>query len=153
MRTTLKANTKFVVIASACRANLSAVENMMRTADAHDFLKTPSVKGLELVTGFYHEDGQAEGAYEQSFMFGVQTLTALKVVRSFFCADMEQDCILVWNRDTNAVWLINNDGFVAELGNNGLRKEGNHKEYIANGWWLPNAFTVMANGDLWTVAP
>lgn len=145
--------TKFVVIASASRANNTAGTNMMHTATAAHEVRSlgRTVKAFEMVTGFYAEQGQ-EGAYEQSMAIGVDSPVTLKALIKLFCEKYRQECVLVWNKDTNWVTLMNEAGFVADLGNNGLaRTEASVETARLRGRILPSAYTVAADGSVWEV--
>lgn len=139
---------KFVVIASAARGTETTASNMMRTSQA--FMEVAglgrAVKGIELVTGFYAEAGQ-EGAYEQSMAIAVDAPKALKAIVSLFCQKYGQECVLVWNKDTDSVWLLNENGFLAELGTKGMYRY----QAVMTNWVRPDAFTVSADGSIWEV--
>lgn len=144
--------TKFVVIASACRGTESAASNMMRTAKAHHEVASlgRTVKAMELVTGFYAEQGQV-GAFEQSMAIGVDSPNTLDALIELFCHKYEQDCILVWNRDTDGVWLHNCDG-MTQIGQHGMaRTEDNFELALERGRILPDAYTIAADGSVWEV--
>lgn len=113
---------QYIVIASAARATNSAQVNMMRHAFAEKFLRDlKGVMAYESATGFFREAGQAEGSFEQSFIIAVRDENTLAAIRSEFCLRFEQDCILQWNRKSGSVWLTSHgDGFLAELGNDGM---------------------------------
>lgn len=144
--------TKFVVIASACRGTESAASNMMRTAQANREVASlgRTVKALEMVTGFYAEQGQ-EGTFEQSMAIGVDSPNTLNSLIKLFCLKYEQECILVWNRDTDNVWLHSDDG-MTQIGQHGMvRTEGNFELALERGRILPDAYTVSADGSVWEV--
>ena len=145
--------TKFIVIASASRSNLSAGENMMRNAQAQHQVRSMSrcAVAIESVTGFYREDIAQDGSYEQSFAIAINTNTALRALKQLFCGIYEQDCILVWNRDTDSVWLMNDVG-MTEIGKRGMRKTWSslHAAEV-NNWIQPDAYTVAADGSVWEV--
>lgn len=144
--------TKFVMIASASRGTCTASLNMMRTAQAQreviSFGRT--IKALEMVTGFYAEQGQ-EGAYEQSLAIGLDSPSTMKALIRLFCEKYEQDCVLVWNRDTNSVWLYGSDG-MTQLGQHGMtRTEANLETALLRNRVMPDAYTVAADGSVWEV--
>ena len=144
---------KFIVIASACRGTETQASNLMRTAEALHRVRAVgrTIKGVELVTGFYAEQGQ-EGAYEQSMAIATDSPQALKAIKRMFCVDYDQDCILVWNRDTNSVWLLNETGFLAELGTKGMGiTEDSLSDAMLRGRILPDAYTIDASGAVWEV--
>jgi len=144
---------KFVVIASASRGSETSAGNMQRTAKAHMQLSHlgRSVKNLEMVTGFYREQGMAEGSYEQSFAFGVNTAKTLDQVVKLFCDEFEQECVLVWNRDSDSVWLYSTDG-MTQLGHRGMRKAWSSLAAAEfNNATLSDAYTIAADGSVWEV--
>lgn len=145
---------KYVMIASASRATNAAHRNMMLTAAAHAEVVGlgRTIKGLELVTGFYAEEGQ-EGAFEQSMAIGIDSPTTLKALTRLFCGKYEQDCVLVWNRDSDSVWLVHSDkGFLCELGTKGLHMtEASVEVARLRGRVLPSAYTIAGNGSVWEV--
>ncbi|MGL5189579.1 MAG: hypothetical protein ACRC7S_07990 [Cetobacterium sp.] len=145
---------KYVLIASACRSTMAPHQNMMRTSQAHAEVVGlgRTIKGLELVAGFYAEQGQ-EGAYEQSMAIGIDSPTTLKALTRLFCEKYEQDCVLVWNRDSNSVWLVHSDkGFLCELGTHGMYMMWTSMMVAeGNEWIQPDAFTVAADGSIWGV--
>lgn len=144
---------KFVIIASASRGSETTAGNMQRTAQAHMKLSQFGgyVKNLEMVTGFYREQEMAEGSYEQSFAFGVNTTKMLNQVVKLFCDEFEQECVLVWNRDTDNVWLYGNDG-MTQLGQRGMRKVWSSLASAEfNNAILSDAYTIAADGSVWEV--
>ena len=145
--------TKFVIIASASRGENGTGQNMMNTATAAHEVQSlgRTVKAFEMVTGFYAEQGQP-GAYEQSMAIGVDSPATLKALIKLFCEKYRQECVLVWNKDTNWVTLMNERGFVTDLGNNGMiRTEASVETARLRGRVLPDAFTVAADGSVWEV--
>lgn len=145
---------KFIVIASASRSDKPAGENMIRTTMAHQAVAQMgrAVQGIELVTGFYRETIAEKGSYEQSMAIAVNSVKALKALKTLFCGTYQQDCILVWNRDTDSVWLVNENGFLAELGKRGLRKTWSSLHAgMVNNWVEPDAYTVACDGSVWEV--
>lgn len=144
--------TKFVIIASACRGTESAASNMMRTAQANREVASlgRTVKAMEMVTGFYAEQGQ-EGAFEQSMAIGVDSPFTVNLINKLFCEKYEQDCILVWNRDTDTIWLRGLE-WMEKIGQRGMaRTEANFELAIKRGRILPDAYTVAADGSVWEV--
>lgn len=139
---------KFVVIASASRGTETTGSNMVRTSQAFAEVVGlgSAVKGVELVTGYYAEQGQ-EGAYEQAMAIAVNSPKAVKALMLLFCGEYEQECVLVWNKDTDSVWLINESGFLAELGTKGMYR---YQADMTN-WVRPDACTVDSMGSIWEV--
>lgn len=145
--------TKFVIIASASRTTSGTGHNMMNTAMATNEVQSlgRTVKAFEMVTGFYAEQGHP-GAYEQSMAIGVDSPVTLKAIIKLFCVKYQQECVLVWNKDTNWVTLMNERGFVDDLGNNGMVRTEPSVEYARlRGRVMPDAFTVAADGSVWEV--
>lgn len=145
--------TKFVIIASASRATNGTGQNMMNTATASHEVQSlgRTVKAFEMVTGFYAEQGQP-GAYEQSMAIGVDSPVTLKAIIRLFCVKYQQECVLVWNKDTDSVWLMSDKGLLCELGKNGMhRTEASVETARLRGRVLPDAFTVAADGSVWEV--
>lgn len=144
---------KFIVIASASRSNKPAGENMIRTTMAHQAVVQMgrAVQGIELVTGFYRENIAETGSFEQSMAIAVNSNKALKALKTLFCGLYQQDCILVWNRDTDSVWLMSEDG-MSEIGKRGLRKTWSSQHAgMVNNWIEPDAYTVACDGTVWEV--
>lgn len=144
--------TKFVMIASASRGTCSPSLNMMRTAQAQREVMSlgRTVKALEMVTGFYAEKGQ-EGTYEQSLAIGLDNPGTMKALIRLFCEKYDQDCVLVWNRDTDSVWLYGSDG-MTQIGQHGMtRTEANLEAALLRNRVMPDAYTVAADGSVWEV--
>lgn len=144
--------TKFVVIASASRGTETTQSNMMRTATASHEVRSlgRTVKAFEMVTGYYAEQGQ-DGAYEQSMAIGVDSPTTLNALVKLFCQKYEQECVLVWNKDTDNVWLYGSDG-MTQIGQHGMhRTEASIEVARLRGRILPDAFIVAADGSVWEV--
>jgi hypothetical protein len=148
MLNTIASTSKWIVIASASRTNHSTSHNMTRTASAFGKLANLKVKALGLVTGFYREEGQEMGQHEQSMVFGVTRTGTLKAVIDMFCGQFKQDCILVWNTDSNQVWLVNReDGMFMRLGCKGMRILTETESLEEH-----NAYTIDTDSNIWVVA-
>lgn len=144
--------TKFVMIASASRGTCTPAQNMMRTAQAQREVISlgRTIRALEMVTGFYAEQGQ-EGAYEQSLAIGLDNPNTMSALIRLFCEKYDQDCVLVWNRDTDNVWLHSSDG-MTQIGQHGMaRTEANYELALERGRILPDAYTIAADGSVWEV--
>lgn len=144
--------TKFVMIASASRGTETPASNMMRTAQAQREVISlgRTIKALEMVTGFYAEKGQ-EGTFEQSLAIGLDSPTTMSALIRLFCEKYDQDCVLVWNRDTDHVWLYGSDG-MTQLGQRGMtRTEANLEAALLRNRVMPDAYTVAADGSVWEV--
>ncbi|MGL5643190.1 MAG: hypothetical protein ACRCW3_00200 [Metamycoplasmataceae bacterium] len=144
--------TNSVMIASASRGSCTPAQNMMRTAQAQREVISlgRTIKALEMVTGFYAEQGQ-EGAYEQSLAIGLDNPNTMNALIQLFCEKYEQDCVLVWNRDTDNVWLYNTEG-LTQIGMHGMaRIEVNYELALERGRVLPDAYTIAADGSVWKV--
>ncbi|WVX92077.1 S-adenosyl-L-methionine hydrolase [Aeromonas phage phiA014S] len=144
--------TKFVMIASASRGTETAASNMMRTAQAQREVMSlgRTIRALEMVTGFYAEQGQ-EGSYEQSLAIGLDNPNTMSALIRLFCEKYDQDCVLVWNRDTDNVWLHSSDG-MTQLGQRGMvMTHHSWNTAQALGHKLADAFTVAADGSVWEV--
>ncbi|MGL5566682.1 MAG: hypothetical protein ACRDC4_13245 [Plesiomonas sp.] len=144
--------TKFVMIASASRGTCTSAQNMMRTAQAQREVISlgRTIRALEMVTGFYAEQGQ-EGAYEQSLAIGLDNPNTMGALIRLFCEKYDQDCVLVWNRDTDNVWLHSSDG-MTQIGQHGMaRTEVNYELALERGRILPDAYTIAADGSVWEV--
>lgn len=145
---------KFIIIASASRGTESQASNMQRTAQAYQEVSSlgRAIKGLELVTGFYAEEGQ-EGAFEQSMAIACESVTTMKAIKALFLAKYEQDCILVWNRDTDAVWLLMRDQKdTCIIGNHGMYRMWSSMAVAeVNKATLPDAYTIAADGSVWGI--
>lgn len=100
---------KFLVLASAQRANLHNDLNMRRHVDAQFSLIAQGFKH-ECVLGHYKELGQHNGNHELSFAIPCKTAKQIKALAKLFCDCFQQDCILVWNKDSDNVWLVDKTG-------------------------------------------
>lgn len=145
---------KFIIIASASRGTETQASNMQRTAQAYQEVSSlgRAIKGIELVTGFYAEQGQ-EGTFEQSMAITCESVTTMKAIKALFLEKYDQDCILVWNRDTNDVWLLMRDRKDnCVIGNHGMYRMWSSVAVAEfNKAILPDAYTIAADGSVWCV--
>lgn len=108
--------TKFTVIASAFRSNLSATTNLNRHEEVVNRLVMDySMCDLKAVIGVYHEEGMPEASREVSLMIENLSWSEVKTVLVMYCNEYEQDCILVKNQENNRCALWANDWY-QELG-------------------------------------
>lgn len=104
-------NAKFIVLASTFRANLSIEMNMRRHIEAQFSLKAQGFTH-EDVLGYFCEEGELVGKQELSFAIPCKTAAQIKSMARMFCEGYKQDCIAVWNRDSNTLWLADKEGHV-----------------------------------------
>lgn len=102
---------KFIVIASPFRSALTAETNMTRYIEVQHYLKAYGMQ-FENVLGYYREDEALVGSEELSLAIPCKTAAQIKAMASLFCGEYKQDCIAVWNRDSNTMWLADANGHV-----------------------------------------
>lgn len=107
----INSTAKFVVLASAFRANLSNETNLRRHVDVRFTLDANGFQHKD-VLGYYREDGQMLGKEELSLAIPCKTSQQIKMLARIFCDCYKQDCIAVWNRDSNTLWLADKEGHV-----------------------------------------
>ncbi|AIM51232.1 SAM-dependent methyltransferase [Lelliottia phage phD2B] len=104
-------NAKFIVIASTFRFGASQAANIENHVEAHDTLTAHGFTHKD-VLGFYKEDGAEVGNAELSLAIPCTTAAQIKSMARLFCGGYNQDCIAVWNRDSNTLWLADKEGHV-----------------------------------------
>ncbi len=104
-------NAKFIVIASTFRFGASQATNIENHVEAHDTLAEQGFTHKD-VLGFYKEDGAEMGNSELSLAIPCKTAAQIKSMARLFCDGYNQDCIAVWNRDSNTLWLADKEGHV-----------------------------------------
>lgn len=102
---------KFIVLASTFRTALGAEMNLRRHVDARFSLDALGYQHND-VLGYYREEGQLLGREELSFAIPCKTASQIKQVARMFCDCYKQDCVAVWNRDNNTLWLADKEGHV-----------------------------------------
>lgn len=104
-------NAKFIVLASTFRANIGVETNMKRHVEARNTLDAQGFTSKD-VLGYYCEEGELIGSQELSFAIPCKTAAQIKSMARLFGNVYNQDCIAVWNRDSNTLWLADKEGHV-----------------------------------------
>ena len=102
---------KFIVLASAFRSNLSTSMNLTRHVDVRFSLDAQGFQHKD-VLGYFKEEDAATGNEELSFAIACKSAGQIKDMARLFCDCYQQDCIAVWNRDSNTLWLADKTGTV-----------------------------------------
>ena len=102
---------KFVVLASTNRAALSNELNMRLHVDARFTLDAQGFQHKD-VLDFYREEDQLVGKEELSFAIPCKSAGQIKSLARIFCECYKQECVAVWNRDSNTLWLADKEGHV-----------------------------------------
>lgn len=106
-----KTNAKFIVLASAFRFGVSQATNIENHVDVRFSLDAQGFQHMD-VLGFYQEEGAALGSTELTFAVPCNSAAQIKSMARLFCGCYNQDCIAVWNRDSNTLWLADKEGHV-----------------------------------------
>ena len=142
--------TKFVVIASACRSTRSVASNMTHTAQAFGEVMGLGVMTPELATGYYAEAGQ-KGSHAQSIIIATDRTYTVTLLSRLFREKYQQDCVLIWNRETGDVTLDFGKEF-QQIGSNGMSMLYANVGYaLMEDIKLPDTYTIAADGSVWEV--
>lgn len=113
----LRSKSKYTVIASSARSNLSESANIERHIDCGFSLSALGYNRHVDVKGFYRETQADFASVELSRAIPVHSLQEVQALATLYCGTFNQDCILVINNETKDVWLVNLEGeLFAKLG-------------------------------------
>lgn len=132
--------TKFTVIASAFRANLSINVNLERHENTIAWLIRNNMCDFKSAVGVYHEEGMPEASREVSLMINDLSWAEVKQLKAYYCEIAEQDCIFVMNQENTRCMLAGND-WTQELG---FWSQVSRDEAHAAG-----IYTLDTNGNYW----
>lgn len=107
----INTTSKFVVIASSFRAALTLPINIERHVTVSAQLDSYGFQH-KAVMGYYCEEGELVGSEELSLAIPCKTAAQIKTVARLFGTVYNQDCVAVWNRDSNTLWLADKEGHI-----------------------------------------